>query len=72
MTVEDLVRHAAAWAAINEGQRVRTVPFNVDDGHDGVGQDATDSTIGLKVFELQWWRVPISGQQGFVAKRLVS
>jgi len=51
--VEDLVRHAAVRPAIHEGQRVRAVPLHADDGDHRVGQDATDSGVGLEVFELQ-------------------
>ena len=51
--VEDLVRHAAVRPAIHEGQRVRAVPGNADDGDHRVWQDAADSGIRLEVFELQ-------------------
>ncbi len=57
VAVEDLVRHPPVGPAVNEGQRVRAVPGDVDDGDRRVGQNASDGGVGLELFEAgHGWR----------------
>jgi hypothetical protein len=51
VAVEDLIGHAAVRPAVYEGQRVRAVPGNTDNGDRSVGQDTTDGGVGMEVFE---------------------
>ena len=51
--VKDLVSHAPIGRTIDERQRVRAVPSNTDDHHEGIWQDASNGSVGEKLFKFR-------------------
>ena len=61
--VEDFIGDAPIRATIDQRQGVRSMPGDIDHGDRGIGQNATQGSLRLKVFEVQGWCVLI-GRQG--------
>ena len=53
VAVEDLLGDPARRRAVDQGERVRAVPFGADDGDGGIRRDAAHRGGGPEVFELQ-------------------
>jgi hypothetical protein len=52
VAVEQLVGHSTGGGLVGELERLRTEPVGADDGHQAVGQDASDGRVRLEMFEL--------------------
>lgn len=47
VAIENLVGHSTVGTPVDEGQRVRAVPCDADDGSQVVGQNSSDGGLGL-------------------------
>lgn len=51
VAIKQFVRDAARRSLVGKFQRLRPKPLGVDDGNDGVGEDAAHRGVGSEVFE---------------------
>jgi hypothetical protein len=59
MPIEDFIGHTAVGTAIDEGQSIRTVPLDAHHSDQSVGQDATNTRLGLEIFEFHTTPRPV-------------
>jgi hypothetical protein len=52
MAVKELVCHSPARILVGQLQSFGTKPRDADDGHEPIGQNATDGCVRCEVFEL--------------------